>query len=229
MSEFNVGDKVVPISAEYHNCNSVEQWVESNKGDCCVDFFKRKGYLIYGDKLFGESRCCCNECNYGWYFSEDDLKPYEENTIETKTFTTKDLKDGMILTLRNGEERLYIRSWVKAIGNIRDSLSNCGMITQWGENFEFGFGGEKDIVKVEYMNEVLWEREKEKEYFTLEEVIKTGKKFKHRDNEEFSLGLPNQLYSLGRKSESGWSRETCKDKNNYILEQINSKVWEIEE
>lgn len=223
MSKFNVGDKVVPISVngECYGSNSVEQWIESNKVDCCVDFLKKNGYLIYG----GDDSCACHcdECSYGWYFPEYDLKLYEENTIETKTFTREDLKDGMILTLRNGERNVYIKGWLKTINNISDDFTNSGKITQWKENLDFisSSGSQFDIMKVEYMDKVLWEREKQ--YFTLEEAIETGKRFKHKEVKQYTKGIIGQLTLLT------YEKKEEETSNSYFLEQINSKVWEVED
>ncbi len=143
---------------------------------------------------------------------------FEDNECEVELvkeeFTKSDLKDGMVLTYRNGEKRLLF------LGNLYDTndsslLKSLGSINKYGESLTNYIGEGLDIIKVEYMGEILWEREKE--YMTLEEAYKTGKKFKRK-------GI-NWWYTDPMEVLSNFVSETGKN----MFEVLELKEFEIEE
>ncbi|MBO5843447.1 MAG: hypothetical protein J6Q96_01105 [Bacteroidales bacterium] len=88
------------------------------------------------------------------YYTDNDSTKFE--LIKPKAFTKKDLKDGDIITLRNGKKGRYEgkRTSVDCLlyHNIEDDLTNNGLA-----------GKRLDIVKVERIKEteVVYERDKE--------------------------------------------------------------------
>lgn len=113
----------------------------------------------------------------------------EENKETTNTdFTLLDLKDGMVVTYRNGGTRYVFREEFHDItyGNLTGYT-----FEDYNEDLlHHGGNNDEDIVKVEYMNEILWQR-KEKEYYTLEEAYNkaNGKRIKHKDSDVYTSHL----------------------------------------
>lgn len=113
----------------------------------------------------------------------------EENKETTNTdFTLSDLKDGMVVTYRNGETRYVFREEFYDItyGNLTGYT-----FEDYNEDLlHHGGNNDEDIVKVEYMNEILWQR-KEKEYYILKEAYNkaNGKRIKHKDSDVYTSHL----------------------------------------
>ena len=122
-----------------------------------------------------------------------------------------DLKDGMVVTYRNGEVRILIGEVLyEGLQDILETMSclkwfNCDMTHIGDSKF--------DIMKVEYMNEVLWQRV---EYVDFMTAVNSGKKFKHASWKRYiTLVLALQYLS---------DMQSVDD----IKKLINSKEWMME-
>ena len=135
-------------------------------------------------------------------------------------FTYKDLKDGMICTLRNGEQLMVFKGRVYSfkstdMSNSLEFLSQ-GVISQWNTDNMQLFNNvisNSDIVKVEYDGEIIWKRV---EYVSFMKAVNSGKRFKYETwGNYLSLGEVmdrlRQYFDIVTK------------------EMINKKLWIIEE
>lgn len=112
--------------------------------------------------------------------SYDDSCKVELVTDEIKQqFTKSDLKDGMVVTYKNGSIRLLYLGRLYEIDE-HINLTTLSNINDYNEFLLNAHNKNLDIVKVEYMGKTIWQR-KQKEYMTLEEASKTGKGYKHKD------------------------------------------------
>ena len=135
-------------------------------------------------------------------------------------FTYKDLKDGMICTLRNGEQLMVFKGRVYSfkstdMSNPLEFLSQ-GVISQWNTDNMQLFNNvisNSDIVKVEYDGEIIWKRV---EYVSFIEAVNSEERFKHEDW-EYYLPLDDVMLKLSQYS------------NSDIEKMIQSKGWIIEE
>ena len=106
--------------------------------------------------------------------------------VEEKPFTKADIKNGMIITYRNGSKRVVFNEvfYDYIVDEIGHKSGN--LLKEYNDDLirYDNFRGQ-DIMEVEYEGEVLWTR---KEYYTLEEVVKEAKEkcknIKHKDFEE---------------------------------------------
>lgn len=93
-------------------------------------------------------------------FAETGTNMHEDalELVET-SFTKADLKDGMVVTYRDGEERVVFA------GNLFkkdfDFLRVASPLKWYSEELATDSFRSLDIMKVTYMDEVLWEREEE--------------------------------------------------------------------
>ena len=106
--------------------------------------------------------------------------------VEEKSFTKADIKNGMVVTYRNGDKRVVFDKVF--YDYIIDEIGvKSGNILKEYDNNLIRYDGfeEQDIMEVKYEGEVLWTR---KEYYTLEEVVKEAKEMckniKHKDFEK---------------------------------------------
>lgn len=109
--------------------------------------------------LFGEVVYPCH-----W----NKLKAYKPQ------FTKSDLKDGMVVTYRNKGERVFMKgAFYEQEGYL---YRRASLIEKYCENLDREGNRNLDIMKVEYMDKVLWERDEEtpeqKEIKRLQGIIK---------------------------------------------------------
>ncbi len=149
-----------------------------------------------------------------WFEEDDDSCEVELVTDESSQFTESDLKDGMVVTYRDGNIRLLYLGILYEIDR-HMNLTASSNINDYNGRLLSIHNKNLDIVKVEYMGEILWEREKE--YMTLEEAYKTGKKFKRK-------GI-NWWYTDPMEVLSNFVSETGKN----MFEVLELKEFEIEE
>lgn len=95
-------------------------------------------------------------------------------------FTKADIKDGMILTYRNGCERIVINKVFYSYPELNRSGNS---LNNYNDDLTLNDSKNEDIIEVSYDGEVVWRR---KEYFyTLEEAIRIAneeyKNIKHKD------------------------------------------------
>lgn len=85
-----------------------------------------------------------NRC-YAW----SRLKPYKKFQ---KAFTKADLKDGMVVTYRSGRDRIVFKGTFLHIGGF------SAKITDFREDLTHKHLAYRDIMKVTFGGDVLWER-----------------------------------------------------------------------
>ena len=78
--------------------------------------------------------------------------------IKKQTFTKSDLKDGMVVTYRDGAERLLFQDTLFDLRN-NYALHRGSVLSGFNDDLSYKNEPSMDIVKVTYMDEVLWERE----------------------------------------------------------------------
>ena len=135
-------------------------------------------------------------------------------------FTYKDLKDGMICTLRDGKQLMVFKGRMYSFKSTDTSNSleflSQGVVGQWNADNMQLFGNaisKSDIMKVEYMGEVVWKR---MEHVSFIEAVNSGKRFKYETWGDY-LSLGEVMDRLGQFFDTG------------IKEMINKKLWVIEE
>ena len=89
-------------------------------------------------------------------------------------FTKSDLKDGMVVTCRNGQTRISFDGKLYNMINVSCSSSlkyfndDLTYLKYFNDDLIYPFYKDVDIIKVEYMGEVLWERKEEPKKVKLE-------------------------------------------------------------
>ena len=106
--------------------------------------------------------------------------------VEEKSFTKADIKNGMIVTYRNGCKRVAFNKEFYAYTENGISIKRGNILEEYNDDLiRYDELEGLDIMEVEYEGEVLWTR---KEYYTLEEVVKEAKEMckniKHKDFEK---------------------------------------------
>ena len=78
-----------------------------------------------------------------------------------KKFTKSDLKDGMVVTYRTGFSRVVLdgKLFKRYKEHDIDRLTNSNGLYKYQEDLNHNTESDLDIVKVEYMGEVLWRRQ----------------------------------------------------------------------
>ena len=128
-----------------------------------------------------------------------------------------DLKDGMICYLRDGRKCLVLTERMYEIERVDNDMiieiDNRGKTYQWSykELMILDKKSNSDIIKVEYMGEIIWERI---DYVSFMEAVNSGKKFKYKDWVEYHI-CTEVLRILGNMNEA--------------TEKMNEVAWVIEQ
>ena len=128
-----------------------------------------------------------------------------------------DLKDGMICYLRDGRKCLVLTERMYEIKRVDNDMiieiDNRGKTYQWSykELMILDKKSNSDIIKVEYMGEIIWERI---DYVSFMEAVNSGKKFKYKDWVEYHI-CTEVLRILGNMNEA--------------TEKMNEVAWVIEQ
>ena len=128
-----------------------------------------------------------------------------------------DLKDGMICYLRDGRKCLVLTERMYEIKRVDNDMiteiDNRGKTFQWSyeELMILDEKSNSDIIKVEYMGEIIWERI---DYVSFMEAVNSGKKFKYKDWVEYHI-CTEALKILGNMNEA--------------TEKMNEVAWVIEQ
>ena len=128
-----------------------------------------------------------------------------------------DLKDGMICYLRDGRKCLVLTERMYEIERVDNDMiieiDNRGKTYQWSykELMILDKKSNSDIIKVEYMGEIIWERV---DYVSFMEAVNSGKKFKYKDWVEYHI-CTEVLKILGNMNEA--------------TEKMNEVAWVIEQ
>ena len=94
-----------------------------------------------------------------------------------------DLKDGMICYLRDGRKCLVLTERMYEIKRVDNDMiieiDNRGKTYQWSyeELMILDEKSNSDIIKVEYMGEIIWERV---DYVSFMEAVHSERRFKHK-------------------------------------------------
>ena len=163
--EFKVGDKV-KIRKDFSK-------TKSYKIAPVLNMEKYKGKIAEIQRISTEGNYNLDIDNMEWYWSDDMLEPYE---TKESNFNKLDLKNGDIVTKRNGEKRTLV-------GKYLHNVKRASPLTYYTEDLKDAGGlKEHDIIKVErpVKYEIVFEREEEildeieKRYLT--EVIRPFRK-----------------------------------------------------
>ena len=142
--------------------------------------------------------------------------------VEEKPFTKADIKNGMIVTYRNGCKRVVFNEVFYDYIVDEIGFKSGNILKEYNDDLirYDGFRG-LDIMEVEYEGEVLWTR---KEYYTLEEACeiatKESKNIKHKDFERY-IFKPKKVSLLVTYILADTDRE--------FFELINAKEFEVVE
>ena len=220
LEDIKIGDKVRLLSKHgfVDNYDDIEDWYE----DCNyweeVQQIKEQGFGIITDiKEYGDIWVSSTINGNKWCFLFSDLEPYEEEfseeSQENKTPKEWLLTVKAIYTLRNNVECITLGDG-KAYRIDKAILWNQSLNTDYDEDLNFGTPyniiKELDIMKIEYQGKTVWER---KEYMTLTDAIKTGKKIKHKDWNDFIspaqalILISNDIHLINLFTEKSWEVE----------------------
>ncbi|QHZ59771.1 hypothetical protein HWD03_gp090 [Alteromonas phage vB_AmeM_PT11-V22] len=160
------------------NSNYVENWLEYGVDD--------DGFAIFWGRKFSqvwEGNDITDQ--FRNYLDNDKGVVAEEESSKNKPFTKDNLKDGMVVNFRDTDfkEGVVFRERIFATDKSPYSRISSGGITQLEElldNLKHDSYPEYDIMKVSYMDEVLWERVEEtpeqKRIKELEKIISDAQK-----------------------------------------------------
>lgn len=100
------------------------------------------------------------------YLKETGFYVPQEELCFVDPFTKSDLKDGMVVTYRdsyssNNLKRVVFKGSLYRVSEDGMSMSHGVYLRYYSETLEYDNDPDMDIMKVEYMGEVLWEREEE--------------------------------------------------------------------
>ena len=131
----------------------------------------------------------------------------------------KELKDGMVLTFKDGRQAIIFKERVYEIKESKNRcfFDNLGCIEQWNNENLTLWGthpSKSDIMKVEYMGETIWELV---EYVSFMDAVNSGKRFKYKGWNFYFEELRGVLYYI----ESTYTDEEIK-------KILNEKAWIIE-
>lgn len=144
--EFKVGDKV-KIRKDFSK-------TKSYKITPVLDMEKYKGKIAEIQRISTRGNYNLDIDNMEWYWSDDMLEPYE---TKESNFNKLDLKNGDIVTKRNGEKRTLV-------GKYLHNVKRASPLTYYTEDLKDSGGlKEHDIVKVErpVKYETVFERKEE--------------------------------------------------------------------
>ena len=118
------------------------------------------------------------------YFTIEEINRYCVPQFELVEFTKADIKNGMVVTYRNGCKRVAFNKEFYAYTENGISIKRGNILEEYNDDLiRYDELEGLDIMEVEYEGEVLWTR---KEYYTLEEACeiakKEGKRIKHKEH-----------------------------------------------
>ena len=120
------------------------------------------------------------------FFTVEEINRYcvpQFELVEEKSFTKADIKDGMILTYRNGNKRIIIDKVFYSYPEIKKSGN---LLSNYNDDLTLNNSKYEDIVEVSYDGEVIWRRKEC--FYTLDEAIciasEEYKNIKHKDLNE---------------------------------------------
>ena len=211
LEDIKVGMKVRLLGKHglVDNYDNIEDWYKDYNKLEDVQQIKKQGYgVVIFIEDDGEIKMSDKESKKYidcWSFIPSDLEPYNkkffEEPQENKSPKEWLLTPKAIFVVRDSDEEYIVLGNNSAIG------VNSGFVWDndlendytddliWRDNFSAN-----DIIQITYNGEVVWER---KEYMTLTDAIKTGKKIKHKDwhNKYYTISELLRLIRLKRNSD----------------------------
>ncbi|MBM68202.1 MAG: hypothetical protein CME43_01835 [Haliea sp.] len=130
------------------------------------DKVKRKDGELFSN---GEQVLTIKEVFYDANYDEWSVRFKETGTYITESkldlvFTKSDLKDGMVVTYRDRQKRVLFEDKFYNMS----AISAGSYLTFFNDDLTNQSNKDLDIIKVEYMGEVLWERKEEPKKVKLE-------------------------------------------------------------
>lgn len=145
----------------------LDEVVDTNAIECWSCY----GINTYGDTSFYDSyfeRECGEDITDKFRNYLDNDKGVVEDATNTKTFTKSDLKDGMVVSYResfSGDnfKRVVFKGGLYRVSSDGMSMSHGACLKYYSDTLKYDNDEDMDIMKVEYIGEILWEREEESE------------------------------------------------------------------
>ena len=121
-------------------------------------------------------------------------------------FTKADLKDGMVVTYRKGDNRIVVNGKLYNYDNCDTKLYYCDTLENWrSSDLTNVFGKNFDIMKVEYDGKVLWERKEKKDIkLTTEERAFLNSILLVSDYKYIARDANSSLYVYKTKPSKSW-------------------------
>lgn len=209
------------------NYDDINDWYKKyDDDDNSIKQLRTQGYG-YVVEINGNDCIWVDECEdgTGWCFIASDLEPYEEiseqNTNESATQKTPKewlLTPLAIFTTRGGEKGIVMNKVDFAVHLDNGALFLDNLPEEYNDNLISNSNiSSEDIIKITYKDKVVWQRKEE--YFTLTEAIQLNKQIKHKDWEYF------HEVSSALKELSDIVDESTN--NDFIIEALSEKVWEV--
>ena len=167
--DIKVGMKVKVLRCNYEKCsyNLLKEWLYDEKFWSCDNDLKKEIEQIHRQG-FGYVQCIdksrvivtCDKSILGWSFAFDDIEPYEEDETTQQSYPKlTDMKPFTIFTLRNGDELILLRE-EGVLYDTKDA-EDWSVFEDYDEELCIKVCGydDFDIVKIEYRNEIVWERQ----------------------------------------------------------------------
>ena len=197
--------------------DDINDWFEDCNDFEDVQQIKKQGYGVVVDICADNNIGVADTIDGdGWWFSISDLEPYEEEFFEEsqEIKTPKEwlLTPKAIFITRDNDEEYVVLGNNTAIGVNSgcmwddDLVNNYTDDLKWYDNLP-----NNDIMSITYEGKVVWKR---KEYMTLTDAIKTGKKLKVKDWDNF-IYPTNAMLILS-------------DMGDELINLFTDKVWEVE-
>ena len=226
LEDIKVGMKVKLLGKHglYDNYNNVEDWFTLYLYKLSVQQIKKQGYAVVTNIIDDNIIYVSDNINGDkWGFLPSDLEPYERvedgiseekiKSIKEKTPKEWLLTPKAMFITRGSDEEYVVLGNNTAIG----VDSGC----EWDDDLENDYTDDltwynnlpdNDIMQITYNGEIVWKR---KEYMTLTDAIKTGKKLKVKDWDDFVCPT-NVMLLLSAKEDE-------------LINLFTDKVWEVEE
>lgn len=159
--KFKIGD-VVKIKEDLNCDNSYKEPI--------IDRMENyKGKLCRINRVFGNGKYGLDIDDIPWIWSDDTF-----DLVKSREFTKSDLKDGDLITYRNGDKAIKIKGKLRDLVGKTDGLLYISDITEELKYYIGSTNEQLDIIKVErpVKYEIVYERTEEEEKEILNKVEK---------------------------------------------------------
>lgn len=167
--DVKIGMKVKVVGCNYGRCNynSLKEWLDDTEFWSYADYSKKEIEQIQEQGYGYVQRICenhvkvtCDKSILGWGFAYDDIEPWEEDETTQQSYPKlTDIKPFTVFTLKNGDELILLREE----GVLYDTKNVEDWIVFEDYDKKMCMVGcdydDFDIVKIEYKDEIVWERQ----------------------------------------------------------------------